>query len=63
MKVICVRYAVFTIRDAMWPEGSWFYCRLLMRMENEQARAFSAEESVRVGWSARQLQRQINTVF
>ena len=56
-------YLAFPIRSTVWSELSWSHYRLLMRVENEQARAFYAEESVKAGWSVRQLQRQINTMF
>ena len=56
-------YLAFPIRSTEWSELSWSHYRLLMRVENEQARAFYAEESVKAGWSVRQLQRQINTMF
>ena len=34
-----------------------------MCVEDENARNFYAEEAVKAGWSVRQLQRQINTMF
>lgn len=42
---------------------SWSHYRLLMRVEDEDVRAFYADEAVKSGWSVRQLQRQINTMF
>lgn len=56
-------YLAFPIRNTLCSELSWSHYRLLMRVEDEQARAFYAEESVKAGWSVRQLQRQINTMF
>lgn len=50
-------YFAFPIRDTLCPKLSWSHYCLLMRIENEQARAFYAEESVKVGWSVRQLHR------
>lgn len=34
-----------------------------MRIENEEARRFYAKEAVQAGWSVRQLQRKINTMY
>lgn len=34
-----------------------------MRVTDEKARTFYAEESVEAGWRVRQLQRQSNTLF
>lgn len=34
-----------------------------MRVTNETERAFYADEAVKSGWSVRQLERQINTMF
>lgn len=50
-------------RSTLWSELSWSHYRLLMRVEDEDARAFYADEAVKSGWSVRQLQRQINTMF
>lgn len=50
-------------RSTLRSELSWSHYRLLMRVEDEDARAFYADEAVKSGWSVRQLQRQINTMF
>jgi predicted nuclease of restriction endonuclease-like (RecB) superfamily len=42
-------------------ELSWSHCRLIMRVENEQARNFYIEEAAKGRWSVRQLERQINS--
>ena len=52
-------YNIFPIRDALRPELSWTHYRSLMRVEDEEARAFYLDEAVRCGWSSRQLDRQI----
>ncbi|MCL2031850.1 MAG: DUF1016 N-terminal domain-containing protein [Methanomassiliicoccaceae archaeon] len=44
-------------------ELSWSHYRLIMRVEDPKAREFYIGESVRSGWSTRQLERQINTLF
>ena len=56
-------YLAFPDRSKVREELSWSHYRLLMRVGDEDARMFYAEESVKAGWSVRQLQRQINTMF
>ena len=56
-------YLAFPIRNTLCSELSWSHYRLLMRVEDRKARAFYMEEAVKSGWSVRQLQRQINTMF
>jgi predicted nuclease of restriction endonuclease-like (RecB) superfamily len=45
------------------PELSWSHYRLLMRVENRQARSFYEIEAARSRWSVRQLSRQINSLL
>lgn len=56
-------YLAFPDRSKVREELSWSHYRLLMRVGDEDARMFYVEESVKAGWSVRQLQRQINTMF
>lgn len=56
-------YKTFPIQDALRPELSWTHYRLLMKIENEEVRNFYIEETIKSGWSSRQLERQINTMF
>lgn len=56
-------YLAFPKRSTVRSELSWSHYRLLMRVEDEDARTFYMEEAVKSGWSVRQLQRQINTMF
>ena len=56
-------YLTFPIRHALRDELSWTHYRLLMRVENENARQFYIEEAVKSNWSTRQLERQINSFF
>lgn len=56
-------YLAFQKRYTLCSELSWSHYRLLMRVSNEEARQFYAEEAVKSGWSVRQLERQINTMF
>ncbi|MDR0560683.1 MAG: PDDEXK nuclease domain-containing protein [Prevotellaceae bacterium] len=56
-------YLTFPIRDTLCHELGWSHYRLIMRVDNEQARNFYLDECVKSRWSVRQLQRQINTMF
>ena len=56
-------YLTFPNEDALRSEISWTHYRLLMRVENENARQFYLDEAVNSQWSTRQLERQINTFF
>ena len=56
-------YLTFPKRDTLCPELSWSHYRLLMRVNDSEARDFYAEEAAKAGWSVRQLQRQINTLY
>ena len=54
-------YLCFKKRDALRLELSWTHYRLIMKVENENARLFYMEEAIKSNWSTRQLARQINT--
>lgn len=54
-------YLTFPNHHTLCDKLSWSHYRLLMRVENENARQFYIEESVKSSWSVRQLERQINT--
>jgi predicted nuclease of restriction endonuclease-like (RecB) superfamily len=56
-------YITFPNANALRSELSWTHYRLLMRVENENARTFYMEEAVKGQWSTRQLERQINSFF
>ena len=56
-------YCVYPIRDTLCPELSWSHYRLLMRLPNETEWTFYAEECAKSGWSVRQLERQIHTMY
>ncbi len=56
-------YLTFPIRNALRSELSWTHYRLLMRVSDEKARMFYLEESAKAGWSSRQLERQIHTMY
>lgn len=56
-------YLTFPKRNSLRSELSWTHYRMLMKVTDETARTFYAEEAVKAGWSSRQLQRQINTLY
>ena len=56
-------YLTFPIQDALRPELSWTHYRSLMKVNDAKARSFYLEECAKSGWSSRQLERQINTMF
>ena len=56
-------YLTFPIQDALRPELSWTHYRSLMKVNDAKARAFYLEECAKAGWSSRQMERQINTMF
>lgn len=56
-------YLTFPKRNALRTELSWTHYRSLMKVQDESARAFYLEEAVKSGWSSRQLERQINTMY
>ncbi len=56
-------YLTFPIQDALRPELSWTHYRSLMRVGDTKARTFYMEECAKAGWSSRQMERQINTMF
>ena len=51
------------IRYTLCSELSWSHFRLLMRVENQEARAFYQKETVLQNWSVRALDRQISTLY
>jgi predicted nuclease of restriction endonuclease-like (RecB) superfamily len=56
-------YLTFPNGYALRSELSWTHYRLLMRVENNEARNFYFDESIKSNWSTRQLERQINSFF
>jgi len=51
-------YLTFPILDALRRELSWTHYRILMRVDNPDARAFYEIECAKSRWSARELERQ-----
>ena len=56
-------YVMFPNTNALRSQLTWTHYRLLLRVENEDARNWYMEESIRAGWSSRQLERQISTLY
>ncbi len=56
-------YVTFPNWNALRTELSWTHYRALLRVEDDTARNWYMEESVRAGWSSRQLERQISTLY
>ena len=56
-------YLLWPILDALRPELSWTHYRLLLRVENPEARTFYAAEAVTARWSTRELERQIDSLL
>ncbi len=54
-------YLVFQKRDTVCSELSWSHYRLLMRLDDNNARQFYVKKAITGNWSVRQLEREINT--
>ncbi len=54
-------YNTFPILNAVRSELNWTQYRTLIRIEDKDKRTFYIEESCKNNWSARQLERQINS--
>ncbi|WP_233900844.1 PDDEXK nuclease domain-containing protein [Tenacibaculum piscium] len=54
-------YTTFPIANALRSQLNWTQYRLLLRIENKDKRSYYIEESCKNNWSARQLERQINS--
>lgn len=56
-------YLAYPKRYTLCSELSWSHYRILMRISDEERRSWYTEECAKAGWSVRQLERQINTMF
>ena len=56
-------YHAFPIWNAVRTELSWTHYRRLIRIENQQARAWYMTESIANNWSARALDRQVSKLY
>lgn len=56
-------YSTFPNGHALRGELTWTHYRALLRVESEDARNWYMDETVNAGWSSRQLERQIATMY
>lgn len=56
-------YSVYPIVHALRGQLTWTHYRLLVRVENKNARDYYESESVAANWSTRELERQINSML
>ena len=56
-------YQAFPIRNAVRTELSWTHYRVLVRVENSQARDWYMQEAIDQHWSSRALERQIGSLY
>jgi len=56
-------YVTFQNGYALRNQLSWTHYRILMRVEDENARQFYLDECIKSTWSTRQLERQINSFY
>ncbi len=56
-------YLSYPILDALRRELSWTHYRLLLKLDRPEVRQFYTEECISAGWSTRQLERQINSLY
>ena len=56
-------YLMFPIRHTVCGKLSWSHFRILITVENEDARRYYFDEAIKSKWSVRVLQRQIETHF
>jgi len=54
-------YRIFPIVNALRTQLSWTHYRSLLRIDDKEQRLFYVAETVKNNWSARQMERQINT--
>ena len=56
-------YMAFPNSHSLSDQLSWTHYRMLLKVEDENARKFYLEESEKSNWSTRQLERQINSFY
>ena len=56
-------YVMFPNTNALRSQLTWTHYRLLLSVENEQARQWYMDEAIASAWSSRQLERQISTFY
>ena len=56
-------FILFPNTNALRSQLTWTHYRALLRVEDDAARNWYIEECIRSGWSSRQLERQISTLY
>lgn len=56
-------YVMFPNTNSLRSQLTWTHYRLLLSVENEQARQWYMNEAIASAWSSRQLERQISTLY
>lgn len=56
-------YVTFPNTNALRSQLTWTHYRLLLSVEDEQARRWYMDEAVASAWSSRQLERQLSTMY
>ena len=56
-------YVLFPSLNALRSQLTWTHYRLLLQVDNDRAREWYMNEAVESGWSSRQLERQISTMY
>lgn len=56
-------YLMYQNTNTLCSQLSWSHYRVLMRISDEKRRSWYTDECAKSGWSVRQLERQINTMF
>jgi len=56
-------YLMYQNPNTLCSQLSWSHYRILMRISDDKRREWYTEECAKSGWSVRQLERQINTMF
>ncbi len=55
-------YKTFKNSHTLCDQLSWSHYRLLVRVDDENARNFYIQEAIKGNWSVRQLEREINHI-
>lgn len=63
LKMMRQFYQAFPNSHTLCDQLSWSHYRLIMRVENPQARLWYTAESTKANWSVRALERQIGTLY
>ena len=56
-------YIAYPIVNAVRSQLTWTHYRLLLKVQNTEARTFYEQEAIKSGWNTRALERQINAFY